>query len=234
MGPWGIYVVSPSVLERVNFSEVGKAMLVTGLVLLVSAAALLFTTEEKLKHSNEEVQRATAALLRIDEINDLVIGVDYTARGYALSGLALFREHEQQKQARLDKVVDELAAYLSPSQRSKWSAFNSLVDKHADVYAALVAKGPNRVQEAAAVITDPVERKKRYDVLVAVQQLKAGELHALATYQRESEQQLRQTSLLTMAIVVLAFLGGMTDVMARIWRYRRRRGVMRTASVPRL
>lgn len=223
--------MSPSVLERMNFSEVGKAMLVTGLVLLASAAALLFSAEAKLRHCNSEVQRATAAVLRIEEINALVIGVDYSARGYALTGMPLFLEHEHQKQARLADAVDELDRIVNPAQRPAMDRIAKLVGRHAAVYAAQVAKGPNRTAEMAAIITDPAEREKRYDVLTALEHMKAFELKALAANQRETEEQMRHTTRLTVLIVALAFLGGTSDVMARLWRERRRRDMVRAVPV---
>lgn len=210
-------------LERLNFSEVGKAMLVTGLVLLVSAAALLFAAEAKLRHSNEEVRRITTALLLIDEVKELVIGVDYSARGYALAGLPLFLRHENEKQQRLKAAVAELSHSISPQQRQRIAELQAKAARHAAVYAALVAKGPHRLADITAVITDPVERKKRYDVLDCLADLKSFELQALELHQKNAEHQMRQTSILTVVIVAIAFLGGMTDVMGRIWRDRRRR-----------
>lgn len=198
-------------------------MLVTGLVLLVSAAVLLFSAEAKLRRSNSDVQRTTAALLKIEEIEGLVIGVDYSARGYALTGSSLFLTHEHEKQARLKLAVQELYDVLRSSQRSDIQKLGELTQKHAAVYADLVSQGPNRVKEVAAVITDPIERKKRYDVIEALNNLREDELQALATEQADTVRQIRHTSILTFIIVAIAFLGGMTDVMARIWRDQRRR-----------
>ena len=208
---------SGSVLER-GFSEVGQAMLVTGLVLLVSAAVLLFAAEGKLRRSNGEVQRTTAALLQLDEIEALVIGVDYSARGFALTGQDLFRTHEHDKQIGLKQAVMQLYGLMAPSQHAAIENLGDLADKHAAVYAALVSKGPGQLKEVAAVITDPVERKKRYDVMAALSSLRQEELDALTVEQANTAYQLRYTSILTFLIVAVAFLGGTLDVMARIWR----------------
>lgn len=219
-----------SPFERMNLSEVGQAMLVTGLVLLGSAAVLLFSAESRLRQTNEAVQRTTAALLRIDELNELVIGVDYSARGYALTGQPMFLQHEEQKQARLNAALNELIRLVAPEERNLVTTLRGLVDRHASIYAKQVALGPNRTKEMAAVITDPIQRNKRYDVLNALSRLKTDTLQDLANEQAESEIQLRHTSILTFIIVAIAFLGGMTDVMARIWRTRRQRLFARDAA----
>lgn len=198
-------------------------MLVTGLVLLVSAAVLLFYAEAKLRRSNSEVQRTTAALLQIDELEALVIGVDYSARGYALTGQELFRTHEQDKQARLKEAVRQLYGLTAPSQRTAVKNLGDLAGKHAAIYGDLVSKGSGKLKEVAAIITDPVARKKRYDVMAVLSSLRQEELDALTVQQANTAYELRYTSILTFLIVAVAFLGGMTDVMARIWRDRRRR-----------
>jgi CHASE3 domain sensor protein len=215
--------VRPSTFDRLNFSEVGQAMIVTGLVLLVSAAVLLLTTEAKLRQSNSDVQRTTSTLLQIQEIESLVIGVDYSARGYALTGQALFLDHEHEKQARLKQAVLELSALSPPSQRADVKKLGELAETHAAVYAALVSQGPNHVKEVAAAITDPGERKKRFAVIAALDSLRQEALHALAREQADAVRQLRHTSILTFIIVAIAFLGGTSDVMARIWRDQHRR-----------
>ncbi|GAA0537326.1 CHASE3 domain sensor protein [Rhizomicrobium palustre] len=210
-------------LDRMNVSEVGKAMLVTGLVLLASAAALLFSAEAKLRQSNRDMERTTSALLKIEEINSLVIGVDYSARGYALTGQVLFLDHEYQKQGRLKVVLDELMPLVGPQQQAGLAALKEKLKAHAAVYEKLVALGPKHAAEVAAVIIDPVERQKRYEVLNGLEAMRSAELKALKAHQAETEQQQRRTSILTFIIVAIAFLGGMTDVMARLWRDRRRR-----------
>jgi|GEM_PF-1381836 len=219
-----------SPFERMNLSEVGKAMLVTGLVLLGSAAVLLFSAEARLRQTNEAVQRTTAALLRIDELSELVIGVDYSARGYALTGQQMFLQHEEQKQARLNAAWNELAGLVAPEQRKSVTALRGLIDIHASIYAKQVASGPSRMKEMAAIITNPIERNKRYEVINALSRLKTDTLQALDAEQTEAEIQLRHTSVLTFIIVGIAFLGGMTDVMARIWRTRRQRGLAHGAA----
>lgn len=209
--------------ERGRLSEVGRAMLGAGLVLLVSSAVLLISAQGELRKRNAEVQRSNTALLQIEEINSLVIGVDYSARGYALTGQQLFLDHEHEKQLRLKQAVGELSGLVDPDQRSAVKTLSNLVGKHAAVYSSFVARGPGRQKEIAAIITSPVERQKRYDVLTALEKLHRAELAALYAHQAAAEGQLRYTSILTFVIVAIAFLSGTTDVMVQIFRRRQRR-----------
>lgn len=215
-------------VERGPLSEVGRAMLGAGLVLLVSAAVLLISAQGELRKRNTEVQRTNTALLQIEEINSLVIGVDYSARGYALTGQRLFLDHEREKQLRLKQAVGELSAMVEADQRPAMKSLSNLVDKHAAVYSSFVALGPGRQKEIAAIITSPIERQKRYDVLTALTKVHGAELAALYAHQAAAEGQLRYTSVLTFVIVAVAFLSGTTDVMVRIFRRRQRRETSKT------
>lgn len=203
--------------------EVGKATLVAGLVLLVSTAMLLLTAQGELRRRNAEVARSHAALLQLAEINSLVIGVDYSARGYALTGQQLFLDHENAKQARLKQSVEELARLVEPDQLPVVRSLVKLAERQAAVYAGFVAKGPGRTKEIAEIITNPSERKKRYDVLDVLAKLHGTQEARLLSQQSAAEHQLRFTSMLTFVIVALAFLGGTLDVMARMFNRRRKR-----------
>lgn len=214
---------SSTLAERMHLSEVAKGMLGAGLVLLVSAVVLLVSAQGELRKRNIEVQRANSALLRIAEVNSLVIGVDYSARGYALTGQKLFLDHEHEKQLRLKQALGELVNLVDDDHKSAVKALSRLADRHAAVYSTFVGLGPGRTNEIAAIITNPVERQKRYDVLDALAKLHQAQLASLYNHQAAAEAQLRHTSILTFVIVAIALLGGTTNAMATVFRRRRSR-----------
>lgn len=221
-GPFHNMNPSTEFAEHGRLSEVGRAMLGAGLVLLVSSAVLLVSAQGELRKRNAEVQRTNTALLKIEELNSLVIGVDYSARGYALTGQQLFLDHEHEKQVRLKQAVGELSGLVDADQRPAVKSLSNLVEKHAVVYSSFVALGPGRQKEIAAIITDPTERQKRYDVLAVLTKLHNTQLAALYAHQGAAEGQLRYTSILTFVIVAVAFLSGTSDVMVRVFRRRQR------------
>jgi CHASE3 domain sensor protein len=209
-----------------QLSEMGKAMVVAGLALLVATAVLLFSAERDLRASNAAVQRSNAALLQLAEIDYLVIGVDYSARGYALTGEQLFLNHENEKQRGLKLGIAELSRLTDARHAGAVAELSRLIDRHAAVYARFVKNGPGRTQEMAALITNPGERQKRYDVLDRLQALHAELMSDLVGYQAQAERQQRYTLILTFVIVATAFLGGIAEFILKTV-LRRRRGLGR-------
>jgi CHASE3 domain sensor protein len=215
-----------------QFSEMGKAMLVAGLALLAASAILLVSAEHDLRKNNAEVQRSNAALLQLAEINSLVIGVDYSARGYALTGEQLFLDHENEKQQGLKLGLADLIRLADPEQADDIAQLTRLIDRHAAVYAQFVKMGPGHAKEMAALITNPVERQKRYDVLAALQSLHEKLMANLLSHQALAEKQQRFTLILTFMIVAIAFLGGIMDVVVKTVLSRRRRHSGNAAITP--
>jgi len=213
----------PSIAAQI--SEMGKAMLVAGLSLLAAAAVLLYSAERDLRANNLEVRRANSALLQLAEIKNLVIGVDYSARGYALTGEQLFLDHEHQKQRALPAGLDKLATLCDPEQAADIARLAELIKRHAAVYAKFVTLGPSRAREMAALITNTTERQKRYDALDVIERLHGALMADLVRHQAAAERQQRHTLMLTFLIVILAFLGGLLDVVVVAVRARRARRI---------
>jgi hypothetical protein len=82
----------------------------------------------------------------------------------------------------------------------------------------------------AALITNPIERQKRYDVLDKLHAVHDGLMADLVSYQVRAENQQRYSLILTFVIVAIAFLGGIIEVVVKTV-FRRRRGLGRHASV---
>lgn len=213
---------------KAQLSEIGKAVLVAGLALLVATAVLLISAERDLRNSNEDVQQTNAALLQLAEIESLVIGVDYSARGYALTGEQLFLDHEHEKQRDLKLGMAELARLADAKHADQIARLTRLIDRHAAVYAQFVKTGARDTKTMAALITNPVERQKRYAVLDELHTLHSGLMEDLVNHQVQAEKQQRYTLILTFVIVATAFLGGIMEMAAKMV-FRRRNGLSRRA-----
>jgi CHASE3 domain sensor protein len=209
---------------KAQLSEMGKAMLVAGLALLVATAVLLVSAERDLRNSNEAVQRTNAALLQLAEIEFLVIGVDYSARGYALTGERLFFDHEHEKQRDLKLGMAELGRLADAKHAGDITRLGRLIDRHAVVYARFVKNGARDTKTMAALITDPVQRQKRYAVLDELRTLRSGLMKDLVSHQLRAEKQQRYTLILTFVIVATAFLGGIMEMAVKMV-FRRRHGL---------
>ena len=202
----------------------GKAMVVAGLALLVATAILLISAERDLRKSNEAVQRTNNALLQLAEIKSLVIGVDYSARGYALTGDKLFLNHENEKQRALKLGVAELGRLAPLQHADDIQRLSRLIDIHAAVYAQFVKLGGGRTREMADLITNPNQRQKRYDAIGAVDALHADLMGDLVAEQVQAEKQQHYTMVLTFVIVATAFLGGIVELLLKNVLRRRRVG----------
>jgi CHASE3 domain sensor protein len=214
----------PSFPLKAQLSEMGKAMVVAGLALLVATAVLLVSAERDLRNSNGVVQRTNNALLQLAEIKALVIGVDYSARGYALTGDKLFFTHEAEKQRDLKLGIGELTRLAAPKHGDDIAHLSRLVDRHAAVYAQFVKDGAGHTREMAELITDPDQRQKRYDAIGAVDALHADLMGDLIAEQIQAEKQQHYTMILTFVIVATAFLGGAIEVVLKTVLRRRRFG----------
>lgn len=213
--------MSPPPSFAAHISEMGKSMLVAGLALLVACAVLLFSAQRDLRETNIAVHQANAALLTLADIRFLVIGVDYSARGYSLTGEQLFLNHENEKQRDLRVALADLSRLAGAEHADQIARLSRLVERHAAVYADFVKQGPKRTEAMADLITDPVERRKRYDVLVVVDSLQMALMADLMQHQADAERQHRYTAILMIVIVATAFLGGIMEVLVR--RFGRRR-----------
>jgi CHASE3 domain sensor protein len=214
----------PSTALKSQLSEMGKAMLVAGLALLVATGVLLVSAERDLRKSNAAVQRTNSALLQLAEIKSLVIGVDYSARGYALTGEKLFLDHEYEKQRDLKLGIAELSRLANSHRAGDIARLSHLTDRHAAVYAQFVKNGAGDTKTMAALITNPVERKKRYDALGSVETLHTALMGDLVAEQALAERQQHYTMILTFVIVATAFLGGILEVVMKTVLRRRRFG----------
>lgn len=199
------------------FSELGLTILLSGLVMLGAASVLLATAYHGLRRENAAVQKADKALLQLAKIDNLIIGVDYSARGYALTGLPMFYDHEMEKQDRLRRSVSDLAGMVDVELLPQVQEMSADVAQHAAVYAEFIKHGRGQTREIAAIITDPVVRQKRLDVQRHLGDLHKRQLTLLYAHQAKAEKQLRYTGLLTILIVAIAFLGGVSDVIVRLF-----------------
>lgn len=216
--------MAPSNALKSQLSEMGKAMLVAGLALLVATGVLLVSAERDLRKSNAAVQRTNSALLQLAEIKSLVIGVDYSARGYALTGEKLFLDHEYEKQRDLKLGLADLSRLADVRHARDIARLSHLIDRHAAVYAQFVKYGARDTKAMAALITNPAERRKRYDALSSVEMLHGALMGDLVAEQAQAEKQQHYTMILTFVIVATAFLGGVLEVVMKTVLRRRRFG----------
>jgi CHASE3 domain sensor protein len=201
-------------VNRSRLREVGLPMLLAAAVLLLSAMVLLGANISELRRTNTEVQRTNAALLDLAEINTLVMGIDMTVRGYALTDDPEFLVYETDNRARLHIAVDHFASLVKgePEWAGRIAALRKLIAKHEALFLDLSALGPGHAREVGAAIADPVKRQARYDVQNTLTGMRTDELTQLSALQEKTEGQIRRTNYLAFGIFFLAFFAGLFGV----------------------
>jgi CHASE3 domain sensor protein len=197
-------------LERAGLRDVGVPTLLAAVVLFVTAMTMLSANVSAVRESYGRVQRSNSVLLDIAEINTLVMGIDMTVRGYALTDNPDFLVYEADNRDRLGIRIDHLASLASddPAQRARIAKLRALVARHVEVFAQLSSLGPGHAKEVAAVIVDPEKRKIRYAAQNTLTAMHDGEMKRLAARQQAAEHQVSHAFYLALGIIAFAFVAG--------------------------
>ncbi|MGA7675816.1 MAG: CHASE3 domain-containing protein [Rhizomicrobium sp.] len=197
-------------LERASLRDIGVPALLAAAVLFVSAMSMLNANVSALRESYGRVQRSNSVLLDLAEINTLVMGIDMTVRGYALTDNPDFLVYEADNRNRLGMAIDNLASLLSdePGQSASMAKLRALVASHEEVFSQLSSLGPGHAKDVAAVIVDPEKRKIRYAVQNTLTAMHNGEMKQLSARQQAVERQVSHTFNLALGIVAFAFVAG--------------------------
>ena len=197
-------------LDRAGLRELGLPMLITAVVLFVAAMAMLGANVSAVRESYSRVQRSNSVLLELAAINTLVMGIDMTVRGYALTDNPDFLVYEADNRRRLGYAIDNLASFASadPGQSARIARLRPLVAQHEALFAQLSSLGPGHAKEVATAIADPAKRKMRYAVQNALTAIHNDEVKLLATRQQTAERQVSYTFDLAVGIIAFAFMAG--------------------------
>jgi len=197
-------------LERAGVRDIGVPTLLAAVVLFVSAMAMLGANVSALRESYGRVQRSNSVLLDMAEINTLVMGIDMTVRGYALTDNPDFLVYEADNRNRLCIRIDHLASLVldDPEQSARIAKLRALVARHEEVFSQLSSLGPGHAKEVAAVIVDPAKRKIRYAAQDTLTAMHDNEMKRLSAHQQAAERQVSHTFNLALGIVAFAFIAG--------------------------
>lgn len=203
-------------IAHASLRELGVPMLLTAIVLFACAMAMLNANVSALRQSYSSVQRSNSVLLELAEINTLVIGIDTTVRGYALTDNPDFLVYEADNRRRLDYAIenlDSLASDDGPGQTAHIARLRTLVAEHEALFSKLSSLGPGHAKDVAAAIVDPAKRKIRYAVQNTLTAMHDDEMELLSTRQRLVERQVSHTFFLALGIIAFAFIAGTVGVM---------------------
>ncbi len=197
-------------LERAHLREVGVPTLLTSVVLVVAAMTMLGNNVSSLRGSYGWVQRSNNVLLDISEINTLVMGVDMTVRGYALTDSPDFLVYEADNVNRLNESIDALdrLALDDPGLKANVVKLRGLVAKQDELFSGLSSLGPGHAKEVGAAIADPAKRETRYAVQRLLTAIHDREIKRLAARQQAADHDVTHAFNLALGLVAFAFVAG--------------------------
>jgi CHASE3 domain sensor protein len=201
----------PTILRHVRSGHLraaGTEMLVGAIMLLIAGMTLQGANISELRAINARVERSNGALLQVAEADNMAVGVEMSARGWALTGNPVFQRYYRQNVWALHTAVNRLAAFVSdqPAQVRIIAKLRPLVERQIAIYGRLSELPPARAGEVAAAIVDPTIRQNRYSLLRTLYDIRDAQLKLVADRQRESERKVQQTYILSVGIVAFAFL----------------------------
>ena len=197
-----------TLFQRGYLRQIGTPVLFAAVVLLLSGVLLLSANVAALRKSSAFVDRTNRTLLQIAEVDALLVGVEMTVRGYALTDDPAFLEYQNDERARLKIAMDKLAPLIAgeASQTSGFSRLQVVVAKRLALYTYLSGLGPGHAKDVAAAITDKAKRRGMIEARATLNAMRDRQLQFLAERQATASLQAARTYELAIGIVVLAFV----------------------------
>lgn len=186
----------------------GTEMLVGAIMLLCAGMLLQGASVSELRASNARVLHANAVLLQIADIDSEILGVELSVRGYALTDGPQYLRYYQTRSHHLVSSLNALGATLSdrPEEAARLLRLRRLIEARLQTFADLTARGPGQAAAIAQAIGDPAVRNTRTEAQRVLYRLRDDELHFLDGHQRRAETKVRQTYILSSAVMALAFV----------------------------
>lgn len=194
-------------VRRGHLRAAGTEILVAAIMLLIAGMMLLGVNISELHNIGVSVQQSDAALLQIAEVDNNILGLELSMRGYALSQRPDYVQSYRQRSTRLRTSLRDLSVRLAdqPEQAARLADLNRFAAERFATFDALLALGPQGRDTVIRTIVDPQLRTTRIaaqDVLYAV---RTDELARTSARQGLGERKVEQTFLLAAVIVVVAF-----------------------------
>jgi len=177
------------VLDAGILREMGLPMLVVSLVLFVSAMTLLGANVSELRQSYARVQQSNEALLELESINNDILRVEMTVRGYILSGDPIFLTW---KQYGTSAMLDRLATFDSVFNRDSDQAANvkklrALLIEHSAFFDSLAKRVSSDRDRVVSEIVAYGKRVGRRNIENLLMDMRAREMKELAEQQVRAE-----------------------------------------------
>jgi|GEM_PF-1260785 len=167
------------ILEAGILREMGLPMLVVSLVLFVSAMTLLGANVSEMRRGYARVQQANEALLELETVNNDILRIEMTVRGYALSGDPIYLTWKQMAESGLHDRVAVFDTTFGENQHANVANLKHLLAEHCYFFDRLAERVPNEREAVVAAVVaygKKVGRKGIEDLLVAMRSVEVKKL----------------------------------------------------------
>lgn len=174
------------IVEAGILRELGLPTLIVSLVLFVSAMTLLGANVSELRQGYARVQRANEALLELETVNNDILRIEMSVRGYVLSGDPAYLTWKQMASSALhDRVASFDTIFADDAvQTANVKTLRALLDEHAQYFDRLslrVRKEREPVIAEIVAYSKRIGRRGIEDVLVAMRSRAMKELASQQT-----------------------------------------------------
>lgn len=169
--------------------EMGLPTLVVSLVLFVSAMVLLGANISELREGYLRVQHSNLALLELEGVDNDILRIEMTVRGYVLSNDPIYLTWKEMSSSRLhDRVAgfDVLFGH-DPGQRSRLKRLRRLLDEHCLYFDSLAKRAPAEHRQVVSEILDYGKKIGRRGIEDTLVEMRTAEMRELAEGQLQSE-----------------------------------------------
>jgi CHASE3 domain. len=176
-------------LEAGFLRELGLPTLVVSLVLFVSAMTLLGANVSELRRSYARMQQYNETLIELEAVDNDILRVEMTVRGYILSGDPIFLTWKQMGSARLADRLSAITASFSgdPVQRANAEKLKKLLSEHGALFDNLAKRAANDRDQVVGEIVAYGRRVGRRDIENMVVTMRTRAMKELAEEQLKAE-----------------------------------------------
>lgn len=177
------------VLDAGILREMGLPMLVVSFVLFVSAMTLLSANVSELRQGYVRVQQSNEALLELESVNNDILRIEMTVRGYILSGDPIYLTW---KQLGTSAMHDRVATFDSvfgrdPDQMANVKKLRALLIEHGAFFDSLAKRVPTDRERVIAEIVAYGRRIGRRNIENQLLMMRAREMKELGQQEVLSE-----------------------------------------------
>lgn len=200
-------------IESGLLRELGLPTLIVSLVLFVSAMMLLGANVSELRRGYARVQHSNEALLALETVENDILRVEMTLRGYILSGDPIYLTWKEMGEAQMNdqlSTVDTLIAN-DPVQRGNLKQLKQMLAEHCSYFEKLAKRVPTERDKVVAEIVSYSRHAGRHGIENLIVAMRASETRQLAIDQLAAENRVvsayRYAIGMSLAALILAAIG---------------------------